>query len=642
MDRYSNFDLELSNYVGGDGAVETFEIRVLGSPAGEQRRAEAVTVQVSAGLREECQRLDRRELDLAGLLSVGRTLGDLLFPPATRSYWLRSLAKLPTSEGLRLRLRLDSWALAALPWEYAWLPTEGAPARSDDVAGFLALDRRISIVRYEMLGEPAGRLEPIGDAPLRLVAVMASPDSPDLPRLDLEREAAALRRALETRPEVDLEILSEGSRPALDQALEHGGQVFHFAGHGRFQAAMAAKPGSVEGRGFLVFRDRTGKPDEVDGDELVISLRGRGVRLAVLGACLGARRDSGNPWQGIAPALVRSGLPAVVAMQATLFDESAVAFSARCYEMLAEGVSIDDAVTAGRLAIFNEVGASNRDWGVPVLYMRADSGVLFPRSAADAEGPLGRRGWINLAIFGALILLVLGLWVLAKPWIPALWPIEKFAIAISAAVGGAYAWLQWLAGDPVRAWVRRFLLRRRTTIFLAVAAIAVTAADLPLFLNRPVVVRVIPGLRLTQSLPGPDTPGYFVYNLSVWQGRSEREEPDWELANLHKAGGALGTSTQVERGALDRQKDAVIARLREHFLRQLDAPIVEELLKTWTQGERARPGRAGPLRRTGQPLRFELVKMEGGVETEKPPLVQTLIGKEGGIEIVVVELERKN
>ena len=43
------------------------------------------------------------------------------------------------------------------------------------------------------------------------------------------------------------------------------------------------------------------------------------------------------------------------------------------------GQPIDAAVTEGRLAIFNQTDESERDWGVPVLYLRAEAGegVLF-------------------------------------------------------------------------------------------------------------------------------------------------------------------------------------------------------------------------------------------------------------------------
>jgi hypothetical protein len=136
------------------------------------------------------------------------------------------------------------------------------------------------------------------------------------------------------------------------------------------------------------------------------------VRLAVLGACEAARRDQVNAWTGVAPALTRAGIPAVIGMQYAIRDASAVGFSRRLYRALAAGQPIDAAVTDGRLAIYNRGDEDERDWGVPVLYLRAEEGVLFPQpgsvfqaggavsgppptepqGAVTRPSPTGRRG----------------------------------------------------------------------------------------------------------------------------------------------------------------------------------------------------------------------------------------------------------
>ena len=54
------------------------------SPAGEQRVRDAVEVQVPANLDHRIQRLERYELDLAGMISLGWDLGMLLFPEPAR------------------------------------------------------------------------------------------------------------------------------------------------------------------------------------------------------------------------------------------------------------------------------------------------------------------------------------------------------------------------------------------------------------------------------------------------------------------------------------------------------------------------------------------------------------------------------
>ncbi len=76
-------------------------------------------------------------------------------------------------------------------------------------------------------------------------------------------------------------------------------------------------------------------------------------------------------------------------MQYKVADTNAITFSRNFYRTLAAHQSIDEAVTAGRLAILT--GSSEEvefDWAVPVLYLRADEeqGILFP-AATDGEQP---------------------------------------------------------------------------------------------------------------------------------------------------------------------------------------------------------------------------------------------------------------
>ncbi len=158
----------------------------------------------------------------------------------------------------------------------------------------------------------------------------------------------------------------------------------HFAGHGKFEAEMGLAYGTAEGKGYLLFTAEDGRDAApLSADKLALLLRGRGLRLAVLGACEAGRRDQVNAWSAVAPALTKAGIPAVVAMQYTIRDANAIAFSRRFYRALAAGQPIEAAMTDGRLAIFNRGDEKERDWGVPVLYLRADAGVLFPQIEAS-------------------------------------------------------------------------------------------------------------------------------------------------------------------------------------------------------------------------------------------------------------------
>jgi hypothetical protein len=387
---YRNLDLEAFDYRKEDDG-ECFRVRVTDSPAGQQRHSAAEEVTISPDLRTRLRRLERRKLKLPGMIALGEELAGLLFPPRSRLFLIRSRERLDDDEGLRIRLKMHTYALADLPWEYAYIARPDTLPGQKGADGFLALDRWVSLVRYEVMGQAPGRLDPVGTGPLRLVALLASPEAPGYSPLDLDLERRNIELALGEEPGIGVEFYPNATVEKLEDALTREAHVFHFSGHGEFEGDMGVAVGSLEGTGHLVLLDDGGGPFLFPAEKLAQNLRGRGVRLAVLGACEGGRRDRVNAWTGVVPALTRAGIPAVVGMQYTIGDQNAIAFSRRFYKALATGETVDAAVTDGRLAIFNRGEGAERDWGVPVLYLRADEGVLFPsarpvRPAEEHEG----------------------------------------------------------------------------------------------------------------------------------------------------------------------------------------------------------------------------------------------------------------
>jgi beta-lactam-binding protein with PASTA domain len=289
-------------------------------------------------------------------------------------------------QGLRLRLRLDP-ALAGIPWEYIYVRRAGGKR---DSTGFLVLDPRVSIARHEAMPIPGD----FDDTPKqrRLLVALASPE--DEAPLDLDKERDNLKAALRDVPGIGLDFLENATIQTLGDELVPGADIFHFAGHGTFgQAGLEARYRTAEGEGaiLLVAEDGSGAP--MPAEELAVNLRGRGVELVVLGACQTGRRGEGNIWSGVAAALMKAGIPAAVAMQYGIWDDAAIAFNRSFYRVLAAGLPLDYAVSAGRLAAFNrchpvredrELGRCWRDWGVPVLYLRSDQDFVLP-AIEDAD-----------------------------------------------------------------------------------------------------------------------------------------------------------------------------------------------------------------------------------------------------------------
>jgi hypothetical protein len=389
--KYKNLDLELFNYQGSPTSTESFYVRVLYTPnAGEQSFSEAVKVEVPAGLRSRLRTLESRRLNQDELINLGEMLAELLFPSSVRNLLKKSREKLGNDEGLRVRLRLDTYNLTDIPWEYVYIAHPNSPAEQKGPEGFLALDRRLSLVRYEIMEQSPGEWDPIEQGPLRLVSLMANPKHGNYPKLKLEVEEGHIRNALKKLTDLELAFFHKGTLKELEDALEQEPHIFHFAGHGQFRDNMGAALGSLEGAGAIILVGPDGGPFPFSADRLGRNLAGRGVRLAVLGACESGRRDQVNAWSGVVPAITQAGVPAVVGMQYTILDPHAIAFSHRLFRGLAAGEPIDAAVADGRMAIFNRSDDDGRDWGVPVLYLRTiaeDSNwVLFPRPQVVQAG----------------------------------------------------------------------------------------------------------------------------------------------------------------------------------------------------------------------------------------------------------------
>lgn len=375
--QYQDFVLEASNFIqersAEKGTIAKFTVRVLISPAGEMSPEQALPVGYDAlEMSRQLKQLQQNNLDRAGMVALGRTLGLLLLPESggsgsPRDLFAKSLLLASQDGGLRLRLRLPP-RLAELPWEYLYADRAGS---GDGIDGFLALDPRIAIVRHEVVQTSAAPTLLQGD--IKVIVALASPL--DLEPLDLATEKQIVQEALKNLPGIQVDIVENATLSQVQLAMTHAG-VFHFAGHGVADQEMGAQPGSYTLTGSIALDDQM-----VEAEQLGINLRGEGVRLAVLGGCETARRGGVYVWGAIAPTLaVKAEIPAVVANQYSIHDSSAIAFAQGFYQALAGGLPVEYAVSKGRIAAYN-ADKNGRDWGVPVLYLRAANGQLFAGAA---------------------------------------------------------------------------------------------------------------------------------------------------------------------------------------------------------------------------------------------------------------------
>jgi len=274
---------------------------------------------------------------------------------------------------LRIRLNLDeAGPFADWPWELL----------RDPNGDYLALSPQTPIIRSPHV-KTTRPLKNIS-MPLRALAMITN--VADQEALDVDAEWRTINEgtgSVRARGLFKLDRADGGELNALQHSLQQEGdyQVFHFVGFGAFDAKGEA--------GGLAFVDgQTNQTELVSGDALARELSAEhGVRLMVMNACQTPRQKRKDPFHQVASDIVSGGVPAVVAMQVPMSDEASRLFAREFYRALAEGYSVEIAVTNGRRAISATTGSL--EWAAPALYFSATgetAGILFPRRA-----PVGIR-----------------------------------------------------------------------------------------------------------------------------------------------------------------------------------------------------------------------------------------------------------
>ncbi len=382
MDRPDYLDFDLLIEPGDPG----YQIRVLHSPAGQIRETASASLGDPAWprLAQRLAHTHDRGLQEAELADRGRDLFALAFPGQVTQLYYRSLDRARDRDaGLRIRLRLaDAPELLAVPWEILYDPQRGR---------FLALSDDTPLVRYLELPIPETPLAV--SPPLRVLAVAANPT--DLPPLDVEREKALLAQALDhpaARDRVQVTWASAANLMALQDHLRREPvHIFHFIGHGLFDPDRR--------QGMLAFQAEDGRAQLVTADQLAVLLHDRPhLRLVVLNSCDTGRTDLQDPFSGLAQHLVAQGIPGCVAMQVTMPDRAAIAFSRTLYAALADGTSLDTALVEARKAVY--FAGYPTAWAIPVLYTHAPDGRIFaPRTATESVAPEeGHPGGVHIDI----------------------------------------------------------------------------------------------------------------------------------------------------------------------------------------------------------------------------------------------------
>lgn len=310
------------------------------------------------------------------LRTVGETLFEALFRGQVRRLYLgvydqRVQPQADASLRLRLDITEDAAELTTLPWELLFW--RGAPVGTQAQT---LLVRDLANIDYG--GREA--LAMAGKPRVLLVIPRGSKLQTDLERgqvVDILNRAGIPCDVLEGR--VTLQRVDD----ALAEREYH---ILHFIGHGD---ADVGDDGRLEGRLRFntVWAEDEAEDVEWVEEERIQSLLSpyRSLRLVVLNACEGAstgmseESQSGRGFIGMAPAVLRAGVPAVVAMQYKVRDAVAVHFAETFYKRLTSerwAGQVDVALTLARNACYLAF-QNDRGFATPVLFLHATGGQLF-------------------------------------------------------------------------------------------------------------------------------------------------------------------------------------------------------------------------------------------------------------------------
>ncbi|MGA9768606.1 MAG: CHAT domain-containing protein [Blastocatellia bacterium] len=353
MKDYEDFEV----WIGMPAEAGKYPVNIFSSPAGPA----AGVLELDLGS-EQLAQFKKDLVKVQGIVmdqqlreSVGNRLFEELFKSDVRDVWNSSKGRVAAnaaSQGLRLRLWVNPPELAALPWELLFESGEQK---------FMATSSSFAVSRYLPVPEP-----PFYSAktPLQILLVTQAPQGYAIKEAEITRIETALQKLA---GKVEYRLLRDSSLAEIQNALqEKEYHVLHYLGHG------------TSGELFMISDDKQSKVSRTDAQFAQLFIDRRSLRLIVLNACDSAQANTGGIFTGIGPALVRKGIPAVVAMQYPFVQaDIAGIFSERFYGSLANGLPVDVAVNQARQFLSTGELLAARDWSTPVLYLGTRNGRIL-------------------------------------------------------------------------------------------------------------------------------------------------------------------------------------------------------------------------------------------------------------------------
>jgi tetratricopeptide (TPR) repeat protein len=248
------------------------------------------------------------------LATLKATMQQILFSQdGLKDFWLA--VKDNPQQQYHLHLVYKVKELLNLPWQLA-------------VDGNVCISKNTSPVKRQ------GSLLP-HPGPLKLLVMISSPEDLDIHhRLSYEKEEDVLLKALGPLLEtgqVQIDFTEDGSLETLERRLASKlYQVLYFSGHGAYR----------NDTGYLLLEQKnTLNSQQVTAQRLgraLLQAKEHTPSLVILASCQTAQGSSRHGFRGVADELTRIGIPAVIAMAASVQDHYATLFAGELFNGLAK------------------------------------------------------------------------------------------------------------------------------------------------------------------------------------------------------------------------------------------------------------------------------------------------------------------
>lgn len=193
--------------------------------------------------------------------------------------------------------------------------------------------------------------------------------------IDAAAELARARAGLAGIPLTSLAEPGQASLAGIIDGLRDGADLLYLVCHGAI----------ANGAPTLWLETPAGTTEPTPAAELAQRIREleQRPRLVVLASCESAGDGSGSALAALGPLLAEAGVPAVIAMQGKISQQTIAAFTPALFRELARDGQIDRALAVARGAV-----RDRPDSWMPALFMRLRAGRIWyvPGFADDAQG----------------------------------------------------------------------------------------------------------------------------------------------------------------------------------------------------------------------------------------------------------------